>query len=89
MAVRDNVTLHEPDNRFLECAQAANAVYVLTSNKRHFPSPTNQLAVSPHVLRHTFLRRLAEEKGVQYAKEASSHKSDRYIWWYVKPGGVP
>ena len=41
--------------------------------------------VSPHVLRHTFLRKLAEEKGVQYAKEASGHRSDRYIWRYVKP----
>jgi integrase len=44
-----------------------------------------QITVSPHVLRHTFLRKLAEEKGVQYAKEASGHKSDRYIWRYVKP----
>jgi integrase len=35
--------------------------------------------VSPHVLRHTFLRKLAETKGVQYAKEASGHKTDRYI----------
>jgi integrase/recombinase XerD len=43
------------------------------------------LRVSPHVLRHTFLRKLAEEKGVQYAKEASGHLSDRYIWRYVKP----
>jgi hypothetical protein len=25
------------------------------------------------------------KKGVQYAKEASGHKSDRYIWRYVKP----
>lgn len=41
--------------------------------------------VSPHVLRHTFLRKLAEEKGVHYAKEASGHKSDCYIWRYVKP----
>ena len=48
--------------------------------------PINQhIAVSPHVLRHTFLRKLAEEKGVHYAKEASGHKSDRYIWRYVKP----
>jgi integrase/recombinase XerD len=44
-----------------------------------------QFTVSPHVLRHTFLRKLAEEKGVQYAKEASGHRSDRYIWRYVKP----
>jgi integrase/recombinase XerD len=48
-------------------------------------SPTERIKVSPHVLRHTFLRKLAEEKGVQYAKEASGHKSDRYIWRYVKP----
>jgi integrase/recombinase XerD len=41
--------------------------------------------VSPHVLRHTFLRKLAEEKGVHYAREASGHQSDRYIWRYVKP----
>lgn len=46
---------------------------------------SEQLKVSPHVLRHTFLRKLAEEKGVQYAKEASGHRSDRYIWRYVKP----
>jgi hypothetical protein len=39
----------------------------------------------PHVLRHAFLRKLAETKGVQYAKEASGHQSDRYIWRYVKP----
>ena len=37
------------------------------------------------MLRHTFLRKLAEEKGVQDAKEASGHKSDRSIWRYVKP----
>jgi integrase/recombinase XerD len=43
------------------------------------------IKVSPHVLRHTFLQKLAEEKGVQYAKEASGHRSDRYIWRYVKP----
>jgi integrase/recombinase XerD len=46
-----------------------------------------QLTVSPHVLRHTFLRKLAEEKGVHYAKEASGHRSDRYIWRYIKPNG--
>lgn len=28
---------HEPDNRFLECAQAAAADYLVTGNKRHFP----------------------------------------------------
>jgi uncharacterized protein len=33
---------HEPDNRFLECAQAAKAEYLVTGNKRHFPSPMFQ-----------------------------------------------
>jgi putative PIN family toxin of toxin-antitoxin system len=28
---------HEVDNRFLECAQAGEADYVVTGNKRHFP----------------------------------------------------
>ena len=27
----------EPDNRFLECAVAAKAHYVVTGNKKHFP----------------------------------------------------
>ena len=44
-----------------------------------------RFTVSPHVLRHTFLRKLAETRGVQYAKEVSGHKTDRYIWRYVKP----
>jgi putative PIN family toxin of toxin-antitoxin system len=29
--------LDEPDNRFLECAEAAKAHYVVTGNKKHFP----------------------------------------------------
>jgi putative PIN family toxin of toxin-antitoxin system len=29
--------LDEPDNRILECALEANAQYVVTGNKRHFP----------------------------------------------------
>jgi hypothetical protein len=41
--------------------------------------------VSPHVLRLTFLRKLAETKGVHYAREASGRQRDRYIWRYVKP----
>jgi len=27
----------EPDNRFLECAEAANANFLITGNKKHFP----------------------------------------------------
>jgi putative PIN family toxin of toxin-antitoxin system len=29
----------EADNRFLECAAAAHAAYLVTGNKRHFPFP--------------------------------------------------
>jgi len=31
------VASHEPDNRFLECVQAAGADYLVTGNKKHFP----------------------------------------------------
>jgi uncharacterized protein len=31
--------LDEPDNRILECAQEAEAHYVVTGNKKHFPFP--------------------------------------------------
>jgi predicted nucleic acid-binding protein len=28
---------HDADNRFLECAEAAGADFLVTGNKRHFP----------------------------------------------------
>jgi putative PIN family toxin of toxin-antitoxin system len=31
--------LDEPDNRILECAQEAEAHYLVTGNKKHFPFP--------------------------------------------------
>jgi putative PIN family toxin of toxin-antitoxin system len=31
------VSKDEPDNRFLECAEAAEAAYLVTGNIRHFP----------------------------------------------------
>jgi integrase/recombinase XerD len=52
--------------------------------KAHLP-PDQHLIVSPHVLRHTLLRKVANEKGVHYAMELSGHRSDRYIWRYVRP----
>jgi uncharacterized protein len=33
-----HVSLDETDNRFLECAEAASADYLVTGNKKHFPS---------------------------------------------------
>jgi putative PIN family toxin of toxin-antitoxin system len=35
---RLTVSQHEPDNRFLECAEAAQADFLVTGNKRHFPA---------------------------------------------------
>jgi putative PIN family toxin of toxin-antitoxin system len=32
-----SVCPHEPDNRFLECAEAAQADFLITGNLRHFP----------------------------------------------------
>lgn len=34
---RLNACTDEPDNRFLECAEVADADYLVTGNKRHFP----------------------------------------------------
>jgi putative PIN family toxin of toxin-antitoxin system len=31
------IARHEPDNRLLECAEAALADFLVTGNKRHFP----------------------------------------------------
>jgi integrase/recombinase XerD len=41
--------------------------------------------LSPHLLRHTMLRRAAEKHGVQYAMELAGHTSSRYIWRYIQP----
>ncbi|MBI1791602.1 MAG: putative toxin-antitoxin system toxin component, PIN family [Acidobacteria bacterium] len=32
-----SISTHESDNRFLECAEAARADYLVTGNTRHFP----------------------------------------------------
>jgi putative PIN family toxin of toxin-antitoxin system len=36
---RISASLDESDNRFLECAHASGAAYLVTGNKRHFPFP--------------------------------------------------
>lgn len=40
---------------------------------------------SAHTLRHTFLRKVAHERGVEFAMQMSGHASSKYIWRYVKP----
>jgi site-specific recombinase XerD len=44
-----------------------------------------QIRISAHLLRHTFLRNVARKHGVEYAKELAGHTSERYIWRYVQP----
>ncbi len=43
------------------------------------------IELSPHVLRHTALRKWTEKKGVQFAQKIAGHASERYIWRYVTP----
>ncbi len=43
------------------------------------------LALSAHMLRHTFLRKVAQKHGVEFAMQMSGHASSKYIWRYVKP----
>jgi predicted nucleic acid-binding protein len=35
--MRVSAAADSDDNKFLECAEAANADYLVTGNKRHFP----------------------------------------------------
>jgi putative PIN family toxin of toxin-antitoxin system len=36
--IRLSISPDEPDKRFLECAEAADADYLVTGNKKHFPN---------------------------------------------------
>lgn len=51
----------------------------------NLPAGEDELEVSPHTLRHTFLRKVYEKNGHAAARDASGHKSDRYIHRYVRP----
>lgn len=37
--------IDEDDNRFLECADAANAAFLITGNLRHYPAHWNQTKI--------------------------------------------
>ena len=45
----------------------------------------DRIEVSPHVLRHTALRKWTEDKGVHFAQKIAGHASERYFWRYVTP----
>lgn len=40
-----SIAADPPDNRFLECAEAARADFLVTGNRRHFPKQWKQTAV--------------------------------------------
>jgi integrase/recombinase XerD len=46
---------------------------------------SEQIKLSPHVLRHTALRKMAEKKGIRFAQQMAGHASTKYIWRYVQP----
>jgi len=48
-------------------------------------SAKNHITLSPHVLRHTSLRRWTEKEDIRFAKKISGQVSDRYIWRYTEP----
>ena len=47
-------------------------------------SADKHIEIHPHLLRHTQLRKVAREKGIEAAMELSGHKSERYIWRYIQ-----
>jgi uncharacterized protein len=53
---------HEPDNRFLECADAASADFLVTGNTRHFPAVWKTTRI---VNARQFLECLAAEQSDQ------------------------
>ena len=73
--------------RRLSRREAAPIIQHIAAQANAHLSGEEKIEVSPHVLRHTFLRKLAETKGAQYAKEASGHQSDRYICAMSGPTG--
>jgi integrase/recombinase XerD len=73
-------------HRRLSRREAAQIIQCIAGQANANRPQQEHTQVSPHLLRHTFLRKLAEHKGVHYAREASGHQSDRYIWRYTPHG---
>src|ERR1035437_1450104 len=64
-----NISGHEPDNRFYECADAASADYIVTGNLKHFSqSHRNTRIVNPRqfleLLAGTHVERISEARRV-------------------------
>jgi predicted nucleic acid-binding protein len=59
-AMRINACSDPDDNIFLECAQAGNADYLVTGNKRHFPDQWKKTEV---IGVRELLEKLIEKRG--------------------------
>ena len=72
----DRLTRRTSDHLLRSLAAQANAT--VRDKTRHS-------TLSAHTLRHTFLRKVAHQHGVEFAMQASGHASSKYIWRYLKP----
>jgi integrase/recombinase XerD len=43
-----------------------------------------QINIHPHLLRHTFLRRVSDREDIRAARAVSGLKSDKYLWRYTQ-----
>ncbi len=50
----------------------------------HLPEK-ERFTVSPHDLRHTLGRQLAEDKGERFAQKQLGHRSGRQLYRYIQP----
>ena len=67
-------------------ADALNKIVTQANTRLAKPQ---HIELTPHVLRHTALRKMAEKKGVRYAQQMAGHASSKYIWRYVQPSNWP
>ena len=47
--------------------------------------PEERFHLTPHMLRHTFLKRAADQHGIHYAQTMSGNVSMREVFRYTKP----
>jgi site-specific recombinase XerD len=69
------LTIQHVDYILKKIAAQANA---------HLPEK-EYIDLHPHLLRHTMLRKVADEKGIRYAMEFAGHVSPNYIRRYTMP----
>lgn len=69
----------------LERRNAQRALTAIANQASAQLPDEEKVSLHPHALRHTRLREVANEHGVQYAMDLAGHTSSRYIWRCVKP----